>query len=222
MPLASKERLPEVVSNLLADLKGSNVTIKNLLSGLVALGALSVAPVSNAANFVFDYSWDGSSLTVNQAPTAGQSLSIGDTVDAYYHAVGGYWTATGANIWAAVSLFEGGMRSGDYNWSASDNGALVASGNLSNVETGFVHIGTDNFGVPVGTQFDLYGWSFTLASSTASGNTFSGSNFTGSGDPLANWGGTTFNTAPVPEPETYAMMLAGLGLLGFWGRHRKR
>jgi hypothetical protein len=29
-------------------------------------------------------------------------------------------------------------------------------------------------------------------------------------------------TAPVPEPETYAMMLAGLGLLGFVARRRKQ
>jgi hypothetical protein len=28
------------------------------------------------------------------------------------------------------------------------------------------------------------------------------------------------NTAPVPEPESYAMMLAGLGLLGFVGKRR--
>ncbi len=28
--------------------------------------------------------------------------------------------------------------------------------------------------------------------------------------------------APVPEPETYAMMLAGLGLLGFTARRRKQ
>lgn len=27
--------------------------------------------------------------------------------------------------------------------------------------------------------------------------------------------------APVPEPETYAMLLAGLGLLGFAGRHKR-
>lgn len=29
------------------------------------------------------------------------------------------------------------------------------------------------------------------------------------------------NTAPIPEPETYAMLLAGLGLLGFAARRRK-
>lgn len=36
-----------------------------------------------------------------------------------------------------------------------------------------------------------------------------------------DWPYATVN-APVPEPETYAMMLAGLGLLGFMGRCRKQ
>lgn len=31
----------------------------------------------------------------------------------------------------------------------------------------------------------------------------------------------TNNVAPIPEPETYAMMLAGLGMLGFMARRRK-
>jgi hypothetical protein len=31
----------------------------------------------------------------------------------------------------------------------------------------------------------------------------------------------TNNVTPVPEPETYAMMLAGLGMLGFMARRRK-
>ncbi|MBK6958278.1 MAG: FxDxF family PEP-CTERM protein [Nitrosomonas sp.] len=30
-----------------------------------------------------------------------------------------------------------------------------------------------------------------------------------------------FSTTPIPEPETYAMLLAGLGLLGFMARRRK-
>ncbi len=48
----------------------------------------------------------------------------------------------------------------------------------------------------------------------------------------AYWGGATLvtnnsaifvpPTAPIPEPETYAMMLAGLGLMGFVARRRKQ
>ncbi|MDE2388812.1 MAG: PEP-CTERM sorting domain-containing protein [Betaproteobacteria bacterium] len=30
------------------------------------------------------------------------------------------------------------------------------------------------------------------------------------------------NLVPVPEPETYAMLLAGLGLIGFVGYRRKQ
>jgi hypothetical protein len=32
----------------------------------------------------------------------------------------------------------------------------------------------------------------------------------------------SFNVAPVPEPESYALLLAGLGLLGFMARRRKQ
>lgn len=34
-----------------------------------------------------------------------------------------------------------------------------------------------------------------------------------------SWG--SFHVSPVPEPETYAMLLAGLGLMGFTARRRK-
>jgi hypothetical protein len=30
------------------------------------------------------------------------------------------------------------------------------------------------------------------------------------------------NTSPVPEPETYGMMLSGLGILGFIARRKKK
>jgi hypothetical protein len=39
--------------------------------------------------------------------------------------------------------------------------------------------------------------------------------------PYWNQGQVTLNVAAVPEPETYAMMLAGLGLFGFMARRKK-
>lgn len=35
-------------------------------------------------------------------------------------------------------------------------------------------------------------------------------------------GSVNFTVAAIPEPETYAMMLAGLGLMGFMARRRKQ
>jgi hypothetical protein len=40
-------------------------------------------------------------------------------------------------------------------------------------------------------------------------------------DQAASFGGAVAMAAPVPEPETYGMMLAGLGVLGFLARRRK-
>ncbi|MDO8413035.1 MAG: PEP-CTERM sorting domain-containing protein [Gallionellaceae bacterium] len=37
-----------------------------------------------------------------------------------------------------------------------------------------------------------------------------------------SWGSFHVNVAPVPEPETYAMLLAGLGLMGFSVRRRNK
>lgn len=72
--------------------------------------------------------------------------------------------------------------------------------------------------------------SSTFSSSTNTG--FGESNFNWNGDTLSfNWRGVHFSpgdqivitsTAPVPEPETYAMLLAGLGLLGLTARGRKQ
>ena len=42
-----------------------------------------------------------------------------------------------------------------------------------------------------------------------------------SGNQIINYN-VTFSTSPVPEPESYAMLLAGLGLLGFSARRKKQ
>lgn len=46
--------------------------------------------------------------------------------------------------------------------------------------------------------------------------------FSLTGSALSNYRAYAGPTTPVPEPETYAMMIAGLGLVGFVARRRKQ
>jgi hypothetical protein len=64
-------------------------------------------------------------------------------------------------------------------------------------------------GLTAGTEYllNVYGWGDPMSSATGA---YSITLTTASG------------VAPVPEPETYAMMLAGLGLLGVVARRRKQ
>jgi hypothetical protein len=56
----------------------------------------------------------------------------------------------------------------------------------------------------------------SVSFSGSAGAAWDGGGFVGISDVIVN------NSLPVPEPETYALMLAGLGLIGFVVRRRKR
>jgi hypothetical protein len=72
----------------------------------------------------------------------------------------------------------------------------------------------------------------TLSHSVSGSDFFAISSFGISGNQVASFTAATFNggsvdyvylnAAPVPEPETYAMLLAGLGLLGYMAKRKKQ
>jgi len=133
---------------------------------------------------------------------------------------------------------------------ADDGNAIVGSGVefLSSTATvypfDYFDIDLSNSGITV-TYTKNSGWTgsvafngFELTNLTKSFDTltfvsstnpfFGAGNFSSSGNKADfNWQGLTFvpgdviNISAVPEPETHAMLLVGLGLMGFVVRHRK-
>lgn len=84
--------------------------------------------------------------------------------------------------------------------STTSSSRFVINGNTYTVKiTGFQHVIGDGFLQSSATEFHV------LEGRTASADLYA----------------SVVRAAPVPEPETYAMMIAGLGMLGFFARRRK-
>jgi hypothetical protein len=84
----------------------------------------------------------------------------------------------------------------------------LSSGNLSITGTGVA---------------EAQGWLDYLNSNPYSANSYAASIWSVQGQGASGWGAQDVAVfAPIPEPETYAMLLAGLGLLGFMARRRKQ
>ena len=63
---------------------------------------------------------------------------------------------------------------------------------------------------------------YTLENFGGNTQTITGASLTSSFVASATGAGTELFLAPIPEPETYALMLAGLGAVGFMARRRRR
>ena len=97
-------------------------------------------------------------------------------------------------------------------------GGLAADHLLINVlGSGEVVTLTNGTSSLYGTYLDVNG-KITLAPGTVYGSIMANQIKTSSGPSVF---GDTY-TPPIPEPETYALLLAGLGMLGFVARRRKR
>lgn len=134
---------------------------------------------------------NGSAVNVSFAGSSSAILDFSAMTDSGYVGLG-------------LSVSRGNVVVGEYLWDAQSSGSETISFNFNGV---------------VGEEL-------TFSSYLLTGVNLNGANFAQSLSPyvLAESGAYlegNFTLAPVPEPETYAMLMAGLALLGFASRRRK-
>ena len=186
-------------------------TTKQTLVALALAGVFSSAQAATISLDGDDFPYD---LGAN--PTDENAYSV-------THGVGSFldvftFTLSGAPIFdtvsSAVSLFLPGIGGGDPSSYEINNGtlSLFADTDANGAGGADVLLGSVNYGDSNGVL---------AVNSVAAGSYY----WAVAGDAVGTKGGVylfSANTAPIPEPETYAMMLAGLGMLGFMGKRRMK
>lgn len=166
-----------------------------------------IATIANQANVhwgVFGAAGNGSTAgssmftTMSVVPASVNGQALKTAVSHYNGEITLYGTTSGSNVQGSTDLASSA-------W--DDNASQSALGTLT---TG------------LGSNLDFYKYVSTGTKATNFATQTAFANPTGAPDyfTLSNTGVLTY-TAPVPEADTYAMMLAGLGLVGFMVRRRK-
>jgi hypothetical protein len=198
---------------------------------MAAICVASLPLAAQATAFSYDYTYDGSALTTNQT-SEGSALAIGDVVNLTLHTQGtDFWSAlAGQDLWAPINMYESAHRMGDATWSFLMNGVVLDSGSYTGQDSSEAHI-INSTAPSIDVKFNQFQSSFTLTAyslidpgvtTNTLGPIFTiaeGSEAAGKGPFLSGFAPTY--VASVPEPETYAMMVAGLGILGAVTHRRK-
>lgn len=191
--------------------------MKKTMQLLAAGIALAASMGANAAVVDFDsgsvgggFSWNN--FGVLNTSTYQPSGYVNGTVSGNYVAYNSF-----ANP-ASLSSFSSFVFNGAYFTGAWNNGlSITVNGFLGGVQT-LSETFQVNTNAPL---WKTFGWTVDQLTFSSAGGTSAG--FGGGGTHFA-MDNFTYNEvlSPVPEPETYAMLAVGLGLLGAFARRRKQ
>jgi hypothetical protein len=176
----------------------SGSTPYSLWFAFTGTGHLTTGTQSTLATAPADGTFDSLTYTFNGAPGA-STFSIGP---------GNVPTRTGPS---AILLASGSLISGGVGSTNAGGGNFVPTA-AATVTFATAASAGGFFASPV----PFYNVALTAFTNTLSEVTFNGSGFT-----ITQGGGSVNFASPVPEPDTYALMLGGLGVLGFLARRRR-
>lgn len=200
--------------------RNGNALKRTVKACLCAL-ALSAFTSGAQAAVLFSDNFDSNATSLNVVP-AGWTVSNG-TVDIIGNGFFDFYPGNGAYIDLDGSTNDAGALSQSfsltggvtYNASFTLGGSTRGDSNVVDVSFGSA---SQSFALASNDPLALFTLGFTPAADGSYALTF------------ANQGGDSFGaillnvgiTHAIPEPETYALMLAGLGMLGVVGRRRQK
>lgn len=195
--------------------------LKHTVKACLCALALSAFTSGAQAAVLFSDNFDSNATSLNVVP-AGWTVSNG-TVDIIGNGFFDFYPGNGAYIDLDGSTNDAGALSQSfsltggvtYNASFTLGGSTRGDSNVVDVSFGSA---SQSFALASNDPLALFTLGFTPAADGSYALTF------------ANQGGDSFGaillnvgiTHAIPEPETYALMLAGLGMLGVVGRRRQK
>jgi len=208
----------------------NKILTQNLVAGLL----LMVASSAYAIPTTYDFSITGTVITQNtlkqgnkpsELDTNAWGLVAGSTITAYGSFVADLGPTMSGTVLFDLNAFttKGNILTIDMNGALADGSLLLASNDSSYTSGGgafltFSNGNLTNFDYQKTTtpKFNSLGMFFDDVSKPKSGNTTYQAL-------LGEWStNSNLVASPVPEASTYAMMLAGLGLVGWMGSARRK
>ena len=185
------------------------ITMKQTLVAIALTGAFSVAQAQTTKDI--NAGGNNAFEDMGANPTAEVAYTVTHEPSSFNDVFTFSLTTSSDSVTSAVSLEQPTIQPGGFDY-------FIANGSFGL----YSDADGDGMGGTLISSTTFAGSSTSLrATNLAAGSYY----FAVAGDATGNLGGIynfTSNTAPVPEPETYALMLAGLGLLGFVGKRRMR